>query len=108
MRVIPGGTYYRPYCSAGAVAAGVTIGAAGAAAATTHLIAIRCLTIPTTSVDLVPSAACRTGGRMMSWRRLAAGKPFDGLVLIIIIEMFDLRFHEMTCNARYYPKKSAI
>ena len=50
----------------------------------------------------------RAVGHMMSRRRLAAGKPFDGLVLIIIIEMFDLRFHEMTCNARYYPKKSAI
>ena len=57
---------------------------------------------------LVPSAACQAVGRMMSWRRLAAGKPFDGLVLIMIIEMFDLRFHEMTCNARYYLKKSAI
>ena len=45
---------------------------------------------------------------MMSLRRLAAGKPFDGLVLIMIIEMFDLRFHEMPCNARYYPKKSAV
>ena len=80
----------------------------GAAAATTHPIAIRLLTISTTSADLVPIAACWAVGRMMSWRRLAAGKPFDCLVLIMIIEMFDLRFHEMTCNARYYPKKSAI
>ena len=57
-----------------------------------------------------PGAKCNLPGvgRMMSWRRLAAGKPFDGLVLIMIFEMFDLRFHEMTCNARYYPKKSAI
>jgi len=66
------------------------------------------LLFPLTAVELVPSAACRAFGCMMSWRRLAAGKPFDGLVLIMIIEMFDLRFHEMTCNARYYPKKSAI
>jgi hypothetical protein len=84
------------------------LGGWGAAMATTHPIAIRRLTISSTSVDLVPSPACRAVGRMMSWRRLAAGKPFDGLVLIMIIEMFDLRFHEMTCNARYYPKKSAI
>ena len=68
-------------------------------------LAIRRLTISTTSVDLVP---CWALGRMMSWRRLAAGKPFDGLVLIMVIEMFDLRFYEMTCNAWYYAKKSAI
>ena len=71
-------------------------------------LAIRRLTISTTLVDLVPSAACRAVYRMMSWRQLAPGKPFDGLVLIMVIEMFDLRFHEMTCNAWYYAKKSAI
>src|SRR6516165_11448608 len=38
----------------------------------------------------------------------AADKPFESFVFIMITEMFDLRFHEMTGNARYYPKKSAI
>ena len=40
VRVIPGGTYYGSYCS-GAVAAGCDWGGWGAAAATTHPIAIR-------------------------------------------------------------------
>jgi len=38
----------------------------------------------------------------------AADKPFESLVLIVIIEMLDLCFHEVTGNAWYYPKKTAI
>src|SRR5262244_2287731 len=37
-----------------------------------------------------------------------ADKPFESLVLIIIVEVLDLRFHEVTGNAWYYPKKTII
>ena len=39
---------------------------------------------------------------------LVGGKPFKSLVLVVIIEMLDPCFHEMTDDARHYRKKTTI
>lgn len=44
--------------------------------------------------------------RALGGVHLAGGKPFKGLV--VIVEMLDLRFHEMTDDAWHYRKKTTV